>query len=302
MSLCRHYVRELRRSLLVSTPDLDKASQKRPSADLLAIARDSSFDEEKGYDDRRLSAFLRSEVTSQYEPGRDSMGDYPPQGQDRNLLSAGNPSSASGPNTDSTPSHSVSRSDIRASAEKILYTYLLAGAEREIVLPPAILNRIAQGIEQEGRDDPEVFDEAKDYVFQAMEKDAFPGFLRAKALGNLVPSSGMLRLVIGLLGMFGGFWAAFSLIFLDITPRTTRLWIILPFAIGIYGLFANQYMLDPVLALLGLSEYQFMKYMKVKEPYVRKLLIKRATWILILTAFTLAAITCLYVFVPGKRL
>ncbi|RPA83719.1 regulator of G protein signaling superfamily [Ascobolus immersus RN42] len=303
MSLCRHYVRELRRSVLVSTPDLDKASSKRPSADLLAIARDGSFDEEKGYDDRRLSAFLRSEVTSQYE-GRDSLGDqYQNPGQDRSLLSAGNPSTVSGEqHTDSTPSHSVSRSDIRASAEKILYTYLLAGAEREIVLPPNILNRIAQAIEQDGRDDPEVFDEAKDYVFQAMEKDAFPGFLRAKALGNLVPSSGMLRLVVGLLGMFGGFWAAFSLIFLDITPRTTRLWIILPFAIGIYGLFSNQYMLDPILGLLGLSEYQFMKFMKVKEPYVRKLLAKRATWILVLTAFTLAAITCLYVFVPGKRL
>ena len=26
-----------------------------------------------------------------------------------------------------------------------------------------------------GRDDPEVFDDAKDYVFQAMEGDAFPG-------------------------------------------------------------------------------------------------------------------------------
>ena len=28
--------------------------------------------------------------------------------------------------------------------------------------------------EEEGRDDPEVLDAAKDYTFQAMERDAFP--------------------------------------------------------------------------------------------------------------------------------
>lgn len=135
-------------------------------------------------------------------------------------------SSALDPNTDSTsPGHTVTRADLRASAEKILYTFLLRGAEREIVLPEVILQSIANAIEVEARDDPAIFDEAKDYVFQAMERDAFPGFLTAKALGNLVPPSATIRLIVGLLAMFGGFWAAFALIFLDIKPKVTRLWV-----------------------------------------------------------------------------
>jgi hypothetical protein len=111
-------------------------------------------------------------------------------------------SSALDPNTDSTsPGPTVTRNDLRASAEKIQYTFLLRGAEREIVLPEAILQSIANAIEVEARDDPAIFDEAKDYLFQAMERDTFPGFLTAKALGNLVPPSATIRLIVGLLAM-----------------------------------------------------------------------------------------------------
>lgn len=212
MSLCRHYVRELHRSVLVSTPDLDKQTSKQPSRERLSEA---FGDDEKGYtDDRRLSAFLRSEGNLEYG------------GRDTETAHSRNPtlSSSDAPAMHDTPKN-VTRGDLRRSAERILVVYLLPGAEREIVLPPQILDRIQQAIEVEGRDDPEMFDEAKDYVFQAMEKDAFRGFLKAKALGNIVPSSGLLRLVVGLLGMFGGFWAAFCLIFLDIVPKVTRLWV-----------------------------------------------------------------------------
>lgn len=110
------------------------------------------------------------------------------------------------------------------SAEKVLYTFLLPGAEREIILPGGILFDITHSIEEQGRDDPEVFDAAKDYVLQAMERDAYPGFLRSKALGNLVPPSLMLRLIVGLVAMFGGFWTAFISIFLD-ADRATRCWV-----------------------------------------------------------------------------
>lgn len=127
--------------------------------------------------------------------------------------------------TDSnSPGHSVTRADIRASAEKILYTYVLPGSEREIVLPQTILNKIVQAIEQEGRDDPEVFDEAKDYVFQAMERDAFPGFLQAKALGNMIPLSILLRLIIGLASLGAGFWGGFYMILTN-QPRHIRCWV-----------------------------------------------------------------------------
>lgn len=126
--------------------------------------------------------------------------------------------------SDDSPTHTVGRPDIRASAEKILYTYLLPGSEREIILPQHIVHNIIQAIEEHMRDDPEVFDVAKDYVFQAMERDAFPGFLRWKALGNLIPASIMWRVALGLLGMFAGFWAGFTLIFLD-QPKHIRCWV-----------------------------------------------------------------------------
>ena len=127
--------------------------------------------------------------------------------------------------TDSnSPGHSVARADIKASAEKILYTFVLPGSEREIVLPDTMLNRIIRAIEEEGRDDPEVFDDAKDYVFQAMERDAFPGFLQAKALGNLVPLSVLIRLIIGLTSLMAGFWAGYYMILRD-KSRATRCWV-----------------------------------------------------------------------------
>jgi len=205
-------------------------------------------------------------------------------------------------NSDSnSPAHTVARADIRASAEKILYTFLLPGAEREIVLPHAITHEITISIEDRGRDDPEVFDAAKDWVFQAMERDAFPKFLQQKALGNLVPPSMIMRLIIGLLAMFGAFWVAFILIFLDY-PRHIRVWLILPFTVGVYALCSHQYALDPILALLGFSEYTFMSFSRIKEPFIRKLLNKRALMVLAVTIIIDAALVALFVFVPGKRL
>jgi hypothetical protein len=127
-------------------------------------------------------------------------------------------------NESNSPGHTVARADIRASAEKILYTYLLPGAEREIVLPEDMVSTIINLVEDDGRDDPEVFDPAKDYVFQAMERDAFPGFLQAKALGNLVPLSIMARLAFALISFGGGFWGAFYVVLRD-KPRHIRCWV-----------------------------------------------------------------------------
>lgn len=118
----------------------------------------------------------------------------------------------------------VTRADIRASSEKILYTYLIYGAEREIIIPRSILREIVREVEENMRDDPEVFDDAKDYVFSAMERDAFPGFLQWKGLGNLIPTTLLLRTVLGLGVMYAAFTTAFVLIFLD-APRRMRLWV-----------------------------------------------------------------------------
>jgi hypothetical protein len=237
MSLCRHYVRELRRSVLVGTPDLEKSASKRSSAILEGLGDmdhrepgpSGYFTEKERNQDAQMSAFLRDEASYGHSP-HGSIGSHA-SGPLRNTASherQPRPSFMSSPldlTTDSnSPTHTVDRADIRASAEKILYTFLLPGAEREIHLPTSVINEITHAIEEEGRDDPETFDRAKDYVFQAMERDAFPGFLRMKALGNLVPAGMMFRLAIGLVSIFGAFWTAFVLIFLD-EPRHTRAWV-----------------------------------------------------------------------------
>lgn len=234
MSLCRHYVRELRRSVLVDTPELEKGASKRSSTALDNLEGEAG-PSEKRTEEQRLSAFLRNDNGSVRHSPHSSQGSSQTtpsaERQQRPIAATSNNNNSPATGDSSTPGahsaspqHTVSRADIRASAEKVLYTYLLPGAEREIILPAGINNAVTHAIENEGRDDPEVFDAAKDYVFQAMERDAFPGFLRSKALGNLVPPSIMFRLVLGLLSLFGAFWTGFILIFLNYS-RQTRCWV-----------------------------------------------------------------------------
>jgi hypothetical protein len=78
--------------------------------------------------------------------------------------------------------------------------------------------------------------------------------------------------------------------------------VILPFTIAIYFLVSHQYMLDPIQALLGYSEYTFAKYFKVKENFVHRLLTRRTMMCLMWIAIIDAAVCCLFIFVPGKRL
>ncbi|KEY75257.1 hypothetical protein S7711_07611 [Stachybotrys chartarum IBT 7711] len=298
MSLCRHYVRELRRSVLIGTPDQDKTGSKRSSQILENMgdlesrpAGPSMYATEKERDqDAQMSAFLREEMHDSPHSGSGRIRPSPQFSNSHDLTTDSN-----------SPAHTVARQDIRASAEKILYTFLLPGAEREITLPGSITQDVTISIEELGRDDPEVFDVAKDYVFQAMERDAFPGFLRMKALGNLIPPTLIVRLTVGLVAMFGGFWAAFVLIFLDMS-RTTRCWLILPFTVGVYLLASYQYSLDPVMALIGYSEYTPFNFSRIREPYVRKLLAKRAIMVLAVTFLVDAGLCLLFILVPGRRL
>ncbi|KAJ9130487.1 Regulator of G protein signaling superfamily [Coniochaeta hoffmannii] len=310
MSLCRHYVRELRRSVLVGTPEPgDRPGSKRSSGLLEGLgdmnhpaAGPAMYASEKERDqDAQMSAYLREDrpgIHDSPQTSQDTVPTRPPTRPSPNV-SNGSPRNLT---TDSnSPAHTVARQDIRASAEKILYTFLLPGAEREITLPGSITQDVTTAIEEFGRDDPEVFDVAKDYVFQAMERDAFPGFLRMKALGNLIPPTLIMRLIVGLVAMFGAFWTAFVLIFLN-ASRTTRCWVILPFTVGVYTLASYQYSLDPVLALIGLSEYTPFNFSRVREPYVRKLLIRRALMVLAVTLVVDVALCVLFILVPGKRL
>ena len=242
--LCRHYVRDLRRSVLIETPEpeLDKAGSKRTSMMMdQAIDHNDPSGEAPELTTEDLSAYLRQENGNGAGPGNNGTNHSPqsslgsqqsgirpsgdrPVGSERPPRASFMSSHLEGHFSDNSPAHTVARADLRASAEKILYTYLLQGSEREIILPQGIINDITAAIEEDGRDDPEVFDAAKDYVYQAMERDAFPGFLRAKALGNLVPPSIGVRLALGILALTGGLWAGFACIFLD-RPKHIRCWV-----------------------------------------------------------------------------
>ena len=67
-----------------------------------------------------------------------------------------------------------------------------------------------------------------------------------------------------------------------------------------YNLASYQYSLDPILALLGLSEYTPFNFSRVREPYVRKLLAKRSLMVLAITALIDAALLVLFILVPSQ--
>lgn len=56
------------------------------------------------------------------------------------------------------------------------------------------------------------------------------------------------------------------------------------------------------MAFLGFSEYTPFNFSRIREPYVRTLLLKRALVVLLVTILVDAALCVLFILVPGKRL
>ena len=136
----------------------------------------------------------------------------------------------------------ISRQDLIASAERIYFRYLSPAANtpgssenHEIYLPPSLrIHSFPLSSTHEPKSTsemsimaqiPDMFHAQKEYVFRAMEQDAFPRFLRAKAFGNLTPVSALVRLVIGLIILWVGLSVGFSLIFLDVHPKSKRFFV-----------------------------------------------------------------------------
>ncbi|GBB85676.1 hypothetical protein RclHR1_12160001 [Rhizophagus clarus] len=121
------------------------------------------------------------------------------------------------------------RDELRESAERIYFKYIFEGSEKEIMLSRDIRDKITYAIEEEGisqhkRDDPWIYYEAKKEIFTFMESEHFPRFLKCRAFGNMSHLQTVMRLFIGLFFLFLGFSIVLSLIFLDIKPKTVRLW------------------------------------------------------------------------------
>jgi hypothetical protein len=141
-------------------------------------------------------------------------------------------------------SAAITRQDLVASAERIYFRYLspagntVNSENHEIYLPPSLRIHsfpISSAHEPKNQTEmnmmaqvPDMFHIQKEYCFRAMEQDAYPRFLRAKAFGNLTPISALTRLILGLLILWIGLAAGFALIFLDVHPKSKRFFVSLP--------------------------------------------------------------------------
>ncbi|KAA1477963.1 hypothetical protein DENSPDRAFT_787351 [Dentipellis sp. KUC8613] len=216
-------------------------------------------------------------------------------------------------------SAAISRLDLIASAERIFLRYLSqagaapgGGESHEIYLPPSLRVHafpLSSTHEPRSQQDlallaqvPDMFHAQKEYCFRAMEQDAFPRFLRSKAFGNLTPVSALVRLVAGLVILWIGLAVGFSLIFLDVHPKSKRFFLFLPFTFAILFLISHQYELDPILVFFGQSETTPFRTLTIREPYVKKLLLGRALWVSVLVAACTTALSMIFWAVPGHHL
>lgn len=127
----------------------------------------------------------------------------------------------------------INRAALAASADRIYWTYLASSAEKEIYLPPSLRilaplaynadgtlrNHLDPVIEAEA---PDRFSDQDNYVFEALEQDAFPRFLRSHGFGNILPVAALYRLLLGVATIFVGLAVGFSFIFLDVQPKAIR--------------------------------------------------------------------------------
>ncbi|QPG76699.1 hypothetical protein FOA43_004093 [Brettanomyces nanus] len=200
--------------------------------------------------------------------------------------------------------HYVTRVTLRQSSRNILNTYFLNGSDRRILIPDEMRQRVIYAIETVGRDDPEVFDECREYVFKAMEHEAYPNFLRDSAMCNVTSRSAVIRMFLAIFCAFAAFWTGYTLIFLNYKPKSTRAVVTIPFFLASYFLFSSFYRVDPILCFLGLAESRASHggFIKIREPFVRKLLLKRSLFVLLMICLVAAAFSVLFALVPGNRL
>jgi hypothetical protein len=121
-----------------------------------------------------------------------------------------------------------SRKDLSDSSQRLILRYLISSATKEVTrLPIELRKRICKELEKEenARDDPLLFSEAKNYVFEYMQRFAYPKFLKLKAWGNVTLYQQIGRLILGLVSLFAALTTSLSLIFLGYPQWRTRFWV-----------------------------------------------------------------------------
>ncbi|KAF9153104.1 Bud site selection protein, Revert to axial protein 1 [Actinomortierella ambigua] len=147
-----------------------------------------------------------------------------------------------------------------------------------------------------------VFSEARDVVFNTMERYYFPRFLRARAYGNMVHTHRVFRLLLGLFFLFLGFTTVFCLIFLNAQPRSKRAWALIPMFLGVVLCTTFQFNLCPVLAAFNVSETKWMQFSKNKEAYIIRLHRWRALKVVVIAILYTVCLSLVFGFLPGHRL
>lgn len=203
---------------------------------------------------------------------------------------------------------SVTRRTMHESVQRIVSLYLTPGGAKQIELPSTGAGwSLAEEIREliacpGGLDAPDIFEKATTYVFEVLEREALPAFLVSRALANIQPVSATLRLIAGLVALFGAFWLSFVFVLLDWQPKSTRCWVILPFALGWYFAASSLYRIDPILSMLGYAERDGGGVAEIHEPFVYGLMYRRGLFVLGAVAILSACFSVLFIFVPGYRL
>lgn len=153
------------------------------------------------------------------------------------MLASGNSTTTAGrPSVGTVGSHGsnntastvVTRAAMQEFIEHIYLRYIVPNAEKELMhLPLSMRDAIADQFasSKTGIYDPSiVFNDAQHYVHQLLQA-TWPYFLRYKALMNLTLNQQLGRIAAGLATLLVGFSVEFSLIFLNVQPWHTRIWV-----------------------------------------------------------------------------
>lgn len=204
----------------------------------------------------------------------------------------------------------ITRDNLKESSHSLLLKYFVQDSEKNLNLPHDLNAFIIRSIEVDGRDDPDVFNNVKLYIFNKIENDHLPKFLNFVAIRN-VNHSNLIRIITGFFFLFIAFWVSFILVFLDY-KKSTRAVVIVPFFFAFYFLVSSIYLIDPVLVWLGFLE-AFLRdkrvassnrrsLIRIRERFVHRLLFKRSLWVLFLILVCTAIFTVVFSLVPGHRL
>lgn len=198
----------------------------------------------------------------------------------------------------------VTRENLKELSHNLLLKYFVEDSEKNLNLPQSMHDDIIRAINVEGRDDPDVFKQVKEYVFNRMESDHLPKFLNFTAIRN-VNHSNFIRVVLGFFFLFAGFWIGFTLIFLNYS-KGIRAVCVAPFFIAFYFLVTSIVLVDPLLAWFGYTEL-FTRRLglalrKVREPFVYRLLVKRSLWVMVYILVCTAILLVVFLVVPSTRL